>query len=88
MNQWKDIILCFPHRMTQYIEREKRDLPGWKRRRTTRPTTFMLMTNFQRIMIIKIGDHRQLNKPFTEKQMEYLVSLKVDPKAFIKPGAG
>ena len=74
--------------MRQYIEREKRDLPGWKRRRTTRPTTFMLMTNFQRIMIIKMGDERQLNKPFTEKQMEYLVSLKVDPNAFIKPGAG
>jgi hypothetical protein len=46
------------------------------------------MTNFQRIMIIKIGDNRQLNKPFTEKQMEYLVSLQVDPNAFIKPGAG
>ena len=74
--------------MRQYVEREKRDLPGWKRRRTTRPTTFMLMTNFQRIMIIKIGDNRRLNKPFTEKQMEYLVSLKVDPNAFIKPGAG
>ncbi len=74
--------------MRQYIRREKRDLPGWKRRRTTRPTTFMLMTNFQRIMIIKIGDNRRLNKPFTEKQMEYLVSLKVDPNAFIKPGAG
>ncbi|MCP4370074.1 MAG: hypothetical protein GY797_18450 [Deltaproteobacteria bacterium] len=73
--------------MRQYVEREKRDLPGWKRRRTTRPTTFMLMTNFQRIMIIKIGDNRRLNKPFTEKQMEYLVSLKVDPNAFIKPGA-
>jgi len=41
--------------MRQYVQREKRDLPGWKRRRTTRPTTFMLMTNFQRIMIIKIG---------------------------------
>ena len=74
--------------MRQYVEREKRDLPGWKRRRTTRPTTFMLMTNFQRIMIIKIGDNRRLNKPFTEKQMEYLISLKVDPSAFIKPGAG
>jgi transposase len=74
--------------MRQYVESEKRDLPGWKKRRTTRPTTFMLMTSFQRIMIIKIGDNRQLNKPFTEKQMEYLVSLKVDPDAFIKPGAG
>jgi hypothetical protein len=76
----------FERVMRQYVQREKRDLPGWKRRRTTRPTTFMIMTNFQRIMIIKIGDNRQLNKPFTEKQMEYLVSLKVDPNAFIKPG--
>ncbi|MBC8456681.1 MAG: IS1634 family transposase [Deltaproteobacteria bacterium] len=74
--------------MRQYVEREKRDLPGWKRRRTTRPTSFMLMTNFQRTMIIKIGDDRRLNKPFTEKQMAYLVSLKVEPSAFIKPGAG
>ena len=74
--------------MRRYIEREKRDLPGWKRRRTTRPTSFMLMTTFQRIMIIKIGDNRRLNKPFSNKQMEYLVSLQVDPDAFIKPGAG
>ena len=74
--------------MRQYVEREKRDLPGWKRRRTTRPTTFMLMTKFQRIMIIKIGDNRRLNKPFTKQQMEFLVALKVNPNAFIKPGAG
>ena len=74
--------------MRRYIEREKRDLPGWKKRRTTRPTSFMLMTTFQRIMIIKIGDNRRLNRPFTKKQMEYLVSLQIDPKAFIKPGAG
>ena len=68
--------------MRQYVEREKRDLPGWKRRRTTRPTTFMLMTKFQRIMIIKIGDNRRLNKPFTKQQMEYLVALKVNPNCF------
>jgi len=74
--------------MRQYVEREKVDLPGWKRRRTKRPTAFMLMTSFERIMIIKIGDNRRLNKPFTEKQMEYLVSLKVDPNAFIEPRAG
>ena len=74
--------------MRRYIEREKRDLPGWKKRRTTRPTSFMLMTTFQRIMIIKIGDNRRLNKPFSSKQMEYLVSLQVDPNTFIKPGAG
>jgi transposase len=74
--------------MRQYVERENVDLPGWKRRRTKRPTAFMLMTSFERIMIIKIGDNRRLNKPFTEKQSEYLVSLKVDPNVFINPRAG
>jgi len=57
-------------------------------RRSTRPTTFMLTINFQRIMIMKIGDSRRLNKPFPEKQTEYLVTLKVVPNAFIKTGTG
>ena len=48
----------------------------------------MLMTKFQRIMIIKIGGNRKLNKPFTKQQMEYLVALNVNPNAFIKLGAG
>jgi hypothetical protein len=29
------------------VEIGGRDLPGWERRRTNRPTTFMLMTKFQ-----------------------------------------
>jgi hypothetical protein len=73
--------------MRRYVVTEKRELPGWKRRRTTRPTTFMLMTDFQRIMILKIGDNRQLNIPIAEKQIEYLISLKVDPNIFIQPRA-
>ncbi|MDL1969012.1 MAG: hypothetical protein LWW97_10860 [Deltaproteobacteria bacterium] len=74
--------------MRQYIEREKRDLPGWKKRRTTRPTTFMLMTKFQGVMIIKVGDTRRLNKPLTEQQREYLLALNVNPNVFVNPGAG
>jgi len=74
--------------MRQYIEREEKDLPGWKKRRTTRPTSFMLMTKFQRIMIIKISDNRRLNKPLTKQQLEYLLALNVSPDVFIDPRAG
>jgi transposase len=38
--------------MRQFVEKGDQDLPGWERRRTTRPTTFMLMTKFQGVMII------------------------------------
>ena len=74
--------------MRQYIEREKRDLPGWKKRRTTRPTTFMLTTKFQGVMIIKVGNIRKLNKPLTEQQGEYLLALNVNPDVFVNPRAG
>ncbi len=74
--------------MHQYIERNDTDLPGWKKRRTKRPTSFMLTTKFQGIMIIKIGQNRQFNKPLTKQQKEYLIALNVQPNCFIKPGSG
>ena len=74
--------------MRQFIEKGDQDLPGWKRRRTTKPTTFMLMTKFQGVMILKIGSERRLNKPFKPQQLEYLFALGVKPGAFINPRAG
>lgn len=73
--------------MRQFVEKGDRDLPGWERRRTTRPTTFMLMTKFQGVMIIKIGSERRLNKPLKPQQLEYLSALEVIPEAFILPRA-
>ena len=74
--------------MRKFVEKGDQDLPGWKRRRTTRPTTFMLMTKFQGIMILKIGSERRLNKPLNSQQLEYLSALKVGPEIFIDPRAG
>jgi transposase len=74
--------------MHQYVEQSGEDLPGWKRRRTERPTTFMLTTKFKGIMIVKIGNDRQLTKPLTDHQKEYLLALNVNPRIFVKPGAG
>ncbi len=74
--------------MHQYIEKNNTDLPGWKRRRTERPTTFMLTTKFKGVMIIKIGKQRQLARPLTDQQKEYLIALNVTPEIFIKTGVG
>ena len=74
--------------MRNYVETKKKDLPGWLNRRTTRPTTFMFMTKFQFVMIIKIGSKRRLKKPFTSEQKEYLSALNVSQDIFIEPRAG
>ena len=74
--------------MRKFVEKGDQDLPGWKRRRTTRPTTFMLMTKFQGVMILKIGPGRRLNKPLNSQQLEYLSALKIGPEIFVDPRAG
>lgn len=74
------------YNMRRYAKENKRDLPGWVKRRTYKPTAFMLMTSFQYLMILKIGKHRRLNRPLTQNQREYLRALGLNEQIFTKPG--
>lgn len=71
--------------MRLYIEREQTVISGWVRRKTKRPTSFMMSTKFHTILIIKNGKTRQLAKPLKDVQLEYLIALDVDPDVFVTP---
>ena len=71
--------------MRQYVEANDCTLPGWVRRQTKKPTTFMMTTKFTSIMVITIGQHRQLAKPLKSFQKEYLTALGVTVDAFTVP---
>jgi transposase len=71
--------------MRQYVETNDCTLPGWVRRQTKKPTTFMMTTKFTSIMVITIGRHRQLAKPLKTYQQEYLKALGVTVDAFTVP---
>jgi transposase len=73
------------YNMRRYAKENETDLPGWKKRRTDKPTAFMLMTRFQYMMIIKFGDRRQLGRPLTKIQSEYLKALGLNFKIFTVP---
>jgi hypothetical protein len=68
--------------MRQYVETNDCTLPGWVRRQTKKPTTFMMTTKFTSVMVITIGRHRQLAKPLKPFQQEYLTALGVTADAF------
>jgi transposase len=74
------------YNMRRYAKEKNKDLPGWKRRRTNKPTAFMLMTRFQYLLVLKIGDHRQLARPLTKIQLEYLRALGLNSRIFTNPG--
>ncbi len=71
--------------MRQYVEANDCTLPGWVRRKTKKPTAFMMTTKFASVMVITFGRHRQLAKPLKPFQKEYLTALGVTVDAFTVP---
>ena len=78
---WRLMERC----MRQYVETNDCTLPGWVRRQTKKPTAFMMTTKFTSIMVITIGQHRQLVKPLKSFQLAYLKALGVTADAFTVP---
>ena len=71
--------------MRQYVETNDCTLPGWVRRQTKKPTTFMMTTKFTSVIVITIGRYRQLAKPLKPFQQEHLKTLGVPVEAFTVP---
>ena len=71
--------------MRQYVETNDCTLPGWVRRKTKKPTAFMMTTKFASVMVITVDRQRQLTKPLKPFQQEYLQALGVPIDAFTVP---
>jgi transposase len=74
--------------MRRSIEQRDEPIPGWDRKPTRRPTSFMLTTKFSGVMIIKIGQQRRLNGEFSTEQKLFLSTLGVRAEVFTQPRAG
>lgn len=68
--------------LRQYTESGDKSLIGWNNRPTNRPTSFMMITKFVGITVIKIGDQRRLQRPLSEAQKGYLSALGVKACVF------
>jgi len=74
------------YNMRRYTKEKNKDLPGWEKRRTYKPTSFMVMSSFQYQLILKIGKCRKLARPLNNNQREYLRALGLTSKIFTVPG--
>ena len=71
--------------MRQYIEKNDCALIGWEGRPTMKPTTFMMTTKFSNVLVITIGNHRQLARPLKSLQRQYLEAMDVAADVFTVP---
>jgi transposase len=68
--------------MRTYVDTTRTPLPGWDKKATERPTSFMMITKFVGVIVVKLGDSRQLARPLSEVQQHYLSALDVPAACF------
>lgn len=68
--------------MRTYVDTTSTPLPGWDKKATERPTSFMMVTKCAGVIVVKLGDHRQLARPLSVVQQQYLTALEVPAACF------
>src|SRR5499433_2626025 len=71
--------------MRAHVESTGRPLPGWDKRATERTTAFMMVTKFAGVIVVKLGPQRQLARPLSGVQHQYLTALDVPVTCFTLP---
>ena len=68
--------------MRTHVDTTRTPLPGWDKKATERPTSFMMVTKFTGVIVVKLGPHRQLARPLSVVQQQYLRALDVPAACF------
>jgi transposase len=71
-----------------HVDTTRTPLPGWDKKVTERPTSFMMMTKFAGVIVLQLGHHRQLARPLSIVQQQYLTALDVPIACFTNAQSG
>jgi transposase len=71
--------------MRTYVDTTRTPLPGWDKKATERPTAFMMITKFVGVIVFQCGHDRQLARPLSVIQQQYLTALEVPATCFTLP---
>ena len=74
------------HVMREHLRRSASTIPGWDRKPTTRPTTFMMSTKFKGVLVARIGAEWHFTARLTGEQQQYVRALGLSEEAVLRRG--
>lgn len=83
------LLLCLliwnlmQRQMRQYLDKTNSTLEGLDRRKTNRPTPYMMTTKFRNVLILRSGQSRILKKPLSPVQRAYITALGLTEAIFV-----
>ena len=68
--------------MRMHVETTGTLFTGWDTKAPERPTSFMMVTKFAGVLVLKHGHNRQLARALSVVQQQYLIALVVPIACF------
>lgn len=74
------------HVMREYLKRTDSTIPGWDKKQTRRPTSFMMTTMFKGVLVLEADGRWYLTAPLTSKQEGYVRALGLTEESLLGNG--
>ncbi len=74
--------------MRTQVDTTRTSLTGWDKQATERPTAFIMVTQVAGVIVLQRGPHRQLARPLSVVQQQYLTALDVPVACFTNCTSG
>jgi len=74
------------HVMRQCLKRTDSTVPGWDRKPTQTPTSFMMTTKFKGVLVAELDGEWQFTVPLTSEQQQYVRALGLTEDALLRKG--
>ncbi|MCK4682240.1 IS1634 family transposase [Candidatus Bipolaricaulota bacterium] len=74
------------HVMREYLKRTDSTIPGWDRKPTQTPTSFMMTTKFKGVLVAELDGEWQFTVPLTSEQQQYVRALGLTEDALLRKG--
>ncbi len=72
------------HVMREYLKRTDTTIPGWDRKPTQTPTSFMMTTKFKGLLVAEIGGEWYFANPLSDEQQEYIRALGLSEEVLLR----
>lgn len=74
------------HVMREYLKRTNSTIPGWDRKPTQRPTSFMMTTKFKGVLVVELNGTWHFTAPLTPERQQYVHALRLTEELLLGRG--
>ena len=74
------------HVMRQYLKRTDSTVPGWDRKPTQTPTSFMMTTKLKGVLVVEVRGEWEFTVPLTSEQQHYVRALGLTEDTLLSKG--